>query len=196
MNRSQLRLARFGAAMMMAMAAHAAPLPGQESPMLVILRAPGVPEGTEIDVTLNGVIRSGVLPASRELSLDFPKLIEGLASIRIVSRRPGLPSRVWRNEVRLNGSGVIDYRLNPNGTGALGQWPAVTWLASKGLLDVVMNGAALGTTKVRTRVPPDREQRVEWRRDGTVVCVTTVKLALNARRTYSCDPATKAVSQP
>lgn len=168
----------------------------QEDGLLFIVRAPGVPSGTLLDISVNRNVRVAELPPSREVSVRFPPIAEGLVTVRIASQRAGVPGRVWTNEVRLNGSGVIDYRLNPNGTGVLGQWPAVTWLAATGTLDVTMNGATLGTTRIRTRVQPDQPQRIEWRLEGVVVCVATLTIPMNARRTYSCDPATKAVSQP
>ena len=168
----------------------------QEEGLRFIVRAPGVPEGTQLDISVNGLVRTAVLPPSSEVTVMFPPTAEGLVRIRIASQRLGSPSRVWTNEIRLNGSGVIDYRLNPNGTGILGQWPAVTWLASKGTLDVTMNGATLGTTRIKTRVPPDQPQRVEWRLEGTVVCSMSLTVPMNARRSYQCDPETKTVSQP
>ena len=168
----------------------------QEEGLRFIVRAPGVPEGTQLDISVNGLLRTTTLPAAREVTVMFPPTAEGLVRVRIASQRMGSPSRVWTNEVRLNGSGVIDYRLNPNGTGILGQWPAVTWLASRGTLDVTMNGASLGTTRIKTRVPPDQPQRVEWRQEGTVVCSISLTVPMNARRSYQCDPDTKTVSQP
>ena len=177
--------------------AGAAPIAGaQDDGLQFIVRAPGVATGTRLDISVNRIVRVAELPPSREVTVTFPPIAEGLVTVRIVSQRLGTPGRTWTNEVRLNGSGVIDYRLNPNGTGILGQWPAVTWLASTGSLDVVMNGSPLGTTKIRTRVKPDQQQRVEWRLDGTVVCETSLKIPMNARRSYSCDPATRTVSQP
>ena len=168
----------------------------QEEGLRFIVRAPGVPEGTALNISVNGIGRNAVLPGSGEVTVTFPALAEGLVSVRIASQHEGSPSRVWTNEIRLNGSGVIDYRLNPNGTGILGQWPAVTWLASKGTLDVVVNGAPIGATRIKTRVTPDQPQRVEWRLDGAVVCSASLTIPMNARRSYSCDPETKTVSQP
>jgi hypothetical protein len=168
----------------------------QEESLRFIVRAPGVPEGTTLDISVNRLSRIAVLPSSGEVTVMFPPTAEGLVSVRIASQHEGSPSRVWTNEIRLNGSGVIDYRLNPNGTGILGQWPAVTWLASKGMLDVSVNGTVLGTTRIKTRVTPDQPQRVEWRLDGAVVCSATLTIPMNARPSYSCDPETKTVSQP
>lgn len=190
------QLLRCSAALLAGVTVAAPTAEAQGDPLLFIVRAPGVPPGTTLDIFVNRMLRSAVLPPAREVTVSFPPMAEGLASIRIVSHRLGSRDGHWTNEVRLNGSGVIEYRLNPNGTGTLGQWPAVTWLASKGTLDVMMNGAPLGTTKVKTRVQPGQQQRMEWHLDGAVVCSTTVTVPMNARRSYSCDPEKKVVTQP
>src|SRR5690349_15671355 len=108
----------------------------QDTQTVVIVKAPDRLEGVQVEVALNGTRLAGFTNSAGEARIVFPFLAEGPAQFRVVARRIGFSSRVWTNDMDLNGSGVIEYTFNPDGSGSIGQWPAVVWLAIGSTLDV------------------------------------------------------------
>lgn len=168
---------------------------GQEVETRLLVQAPNLPVGATVQVTVNGTTRGAVLGADRTASIVLPGASEGTANIRLEFRALGFQTRAWSNSVDLNGSGQLVYQLNADGTGTIGQWPAVTWDADSGVLDVVVNGSTRGSTSLRRGVEPNRSHQFVWKRGNTNVCEAVVALPLNARRKYVCNTASGRVDE-
>lgn len=77
-----------------------------------------------------------------------------------------------------------------------GQWPAVTFQATGGRLDVAINGTVRGSTLITRGVKPQEQHALAWiDSQGTTICRKDVKLPMNVRRTYVCDLQTRTVLQ-
>lgn len=93
--------------------------------------------------------------------------------------------------VDLNGSGHISWLID----GALEQWPAITWQAVAGPLDVTVDDRPVATTPSTRGVRPG-EHTFRWLRNTGMVCVAKVTLQANFEKTFVCDPSSGSVSSP
>jgi hypothetical protein len=116
-------------------------------------------------------------------------------AVHVVAGDPRLEGKRWSTGIPLNGSGHLEYQILPNGRGESKQWPLVRWLSTGDTLDIVLNGATLGSTERRKGVSPNQQHQSAWLLDGRAVCRTQFTLDYNVVRTYRCDPATGKVSQ-
>jgi hypothetical protein len=77
-----------------------------------------------------------------------------------------------------------------------GQWPAVTFQAMGGRLDVSINVTVRGSTLITRGVKPQEQHALEWLdSQGRAICRKEIKLPMNVRRTYMCDLQTHTVLQ-
>jgi hypothetical protein len=136
-----------------------------------------------------------MLGPDRTTVLTIPDLVEGTVALRIEVQSAGYWSGAWNRSVDLIGSGEVIYTLDADGKGAVGQWPAVTWESSAGTLDVVVNDATMGSTRMRRGLAPNKTHRFEWRVGEQTRCRHQATLPMNVKRRYTCDPATGMVTE-
>lgn len=113
--------------------------------------------------------------------------------VRIEIGASRLEGQSWRTELTLNGSDHVEYTILEDGRGQVNQWPVVTWLSGAGRMDVTLNSATIGSTRLQKGVAPARRHVSEWKSGGRAVCRHEFALEPNVERTFSCDPNTGRV---
>lgn len=108
--------------------------------------------------------------------------------VRVEIGASRLEGQSWRAELTLNGSDHAEYTILEDGRGQVNQWPVVTWLSGAGRMDVTLNSATIGSTRLQKGVAPTRRHVSEWKSGGRAVCRHEFTLEPNVERTFSCDP--------
>jgi len=166
----------------------------QEPSTRLVINGKALPGATEVRVRVVGQELVLLLSPDRTATTRIP-VVEGPVSLTIETRQTGYGTHKWAKTIELNGSGNLEYVLNPDGTGSMGQWPAVVWDAAGGQFDVLVNGTVLGSTRIKRGVEPNRTHLFVWQQQGARKCEKQVSLPMNVKRSYVCDPATGVVSE-
>lgn len=164
---------------------------------VVVMSPRGLPIQT-VEFTIDDVTQTIRLdPQQGRGTAHFSGPVFGPAQVtfRVIQGHPRLAGKQWSTGIPLNGSGHLEYQILENGRGESKQWPLVRWLSTGEALDVVLNGATVGSTERRKGVSPNQPHQSSWVLDGRTVCRTQFTLDYNVVRTYRCDPATGMVTQ-
>jgi hypothetical protein len=181
--------------------AHAQP----EQYSQIVIQAPPELAEARVQVTLGQTTSPVYLDstAAAQITVAEGDSASSYLQVRYAMRRESgtWAAVIWRDSVDLVRDGEIIVTLEDDvQPGQVGQfetteWPVVTWSTTAGSLDAYLNGRSRGTTDQTRAIRPDRDHRLEWRSDSTVVCARIVRLDNGQRRKFSCDRATGHVTQ-
>jgi hypothetical protein len=154
------------------------------------LAVPGI-----MQLRLSGFVLNKKLDSIENVEFTLPKLLIGPEVIVVFFRKDtsGPIMRAWSHPINFNGSGTIIYSLEVGEQGKASQWPAVTWKATKNVLDVYMNDIVTGSTQLTRGIEPNKKHKFVWKRGSSVICDTIMSLPFDVKRTCTCDEQKKLV---
>ena len=171
----------------------------------VTIQAPEELAQARVQVTIGQTNAPVYLDSTAAVQITVPAGHSGgsYLQVRYAMRRTSghWASLLWQDSVELVPDSVVVVTLEDDvQPGEVGQfetseWPVVTWSATEGALDAYLNGRSRGTTDQTRAVRPGRRHRLEWKSGSTVVCAVHVSLDRGQRRKFSCDRATRQVSE-
>ncbi len=153
----------------------------------VVVKRPANLNADTVALTIDGITKRVQFAGKNAVALSFPDPGEKNVKLTLDVKESQNAATKWETNIKLNGSGHIDYEIFMGGRGAVGQWPTVTLKALTGALDVMLNGGSIGTTETRKGIKPDQDNKLEWRQNDKVVCEKSVKLEVNTSRIFTCD---------
>jgi hypothetical protein len=169
-------------------------LVAQDKAPRLVIDTRALPTTTDVTLHVAGEARRIQLGADHTATTMLPASNEKTLTLAIESHQAGGETHAWSKTIELNGSGNLVYVLNLDGSGKMGQWPAVTWDGTGPRMDVLVNGTVVGSTRMTRGIEPDREQVFVWRQGDSKKCEKKISLPMNTKRSYVCNPATGVVS--
>jgi hypothetical protein len=167
-------------------------------PLEVVVLSPRDLPVKRVAFTIDGDTRHVVFDADGRATERFRAFRPGwkvALSFRVEEADNALMGATWITNVRLNGSGHLEYQLLANGRGQSRQWPVVTWLSSGARLDIALNDGVIGSTRLLKGVAPARRHKADWRNGGQAACQHVFTLDYNVERIFECDPSTGKVTE-